>query len=692
MKSNKEILDQFDNHKKISNSGLANQWDHIKECRAFYAGDYMSYKDVIRGRRNTIQEVSFNRVKPYVNSMVGFMAQNRRKPDYQAKLPDLQMQAALSEYLNGYSDYLRDNMNADQIETRQDLDMIIGGIGITDTATTLKTGMATRDPNGEVLVERVDPLHCGWDPEARETNILDSRWIYRAKDYDVEEAEELFNAEDEDFEVADPSDDVTYHYNGTGGIEDKIGYEWASPERKMVRVYFYQWFDVETFYRIENPVYTMNDRETAMMMAQDLQMVESAEGEEMFAFDPSAETLVITKDNRKTVKDIFELYGIKFDPVSEKRKVFYTAVISGKKVFSAFKSTSQQGFSMKFKTGDWDDVKKIWTGVVASLKEPQRYYNASLTKLLLIIASNSKGGVMYERSAVENIQEFEAKYAMHSAAIMVEDGALSGNKIVDKARPQLNTGYEAVLQLASDAMGQVSGIDESFFGVISGGNETAMLQRQRIKQAMTTMACYFDAVTLYAKEQARMMLSFMRLLAKSSNGTMFRTYDDDGNVVFERLSEDYFVDEYDIVIGEAPETPMQKEYYTQTLISLGQSMQAIGDPRYLQIYAAAIRYMPIPARDKNAITEILTGQQQIDPALVEQLQARIQQLEGEQSQVMTQKALADIQKSMAEAAKTAAETEKTFAETESVIEETEKKAIENDLMMNKPINEVNVTV
>lgn len=691
MKSKKEILSQFTKHKKISNSGLSNQWNHIKECRAFYAGDYMKYKDMISGGRNKIQEVSFNRVKPYVNSIVGFMAQNRRKPGYQAKMPEEQDQLALSEYSNGYSDYLRENTNADQIETKQDMDMIIGGIGVTDTLTTLKMGSPTRDPNGEVIVERVDPLHCGWDTEARETNLLDSNWVYRAKDYDVGEAEELFDADEDEFETANYDDQLNYEYNGTGGIEDKIAYEWCSAERKMIRVYFYQWFDVETFYRIENPIYTMRDRQQVMFLAQDLANI-NAEQDDMFTFDPMAQVLVITKENRKAVKNVFDAYGLPFKPISEKRKVYYTAVISGDKVFSAYKSPSQQGFTLKFKTGDWDDVNKIWTGVVASMRDPQRYYNSALTKLLLIIASNSKGGVLYERDAVENIQEFEAKYAKHDSAIAVNEGAISGGKIKDKATPQLNTGYESVLALSGEAMGQVTGIDESFFGIVSGGNETAMLQRQRIKQAMTTLACYFDAASLYAKEQARMMLSYMRLLAESADGSLFRVYTDDGRAVFETLTPQLFAEEYDIVIGESPDTPMQKEYYTQTLISLGQSMQAIGDPTYKQIYAAAIKYMPIPARDKNSLVEILTGGEQIDPAMVQQLQARVQQLESEQAQLQSQRIITSIQKDVAETARIAAQTEKEFADTEKVIEETESQALENDIMAAKPIMEVDVNI
>ena len=696
MKNNKEVIKQFENHYKITKSGNKNQWRHIQECQAFYAGDYMNYRDEAafgRGSSRRIKEVQFNRVKPYVNSIVGFMAQQRAKPDYQAKNPDKEEQIALSEYLNGFSDYVRENNNAAQAETQQDKDFIIGGIGATDTGITLEDGFPTRDPNGEILTERVDPLHCGWDPDAKDTNILSSRWVYRAKDYDVEEAKILLDADDEDFEYADQEDSITdYEFNPFGGIQDKIGFEWADADRQMVRVYFYQWYEIENFYRIENPMIEVQDPELQLQLANALVGVEVNEEDELFAFDPKSRMLVMTKENRKDIKAIFEQYGIKFNPITEKRKVFYTAVLSGDKVFSKYKSPSQQGFTLKFKTGDRDEVNKIWTGIVASMREPQRYYNKSLTELLLIIANNSRGGVLYEESAVDNVQEFEASWAKFNTAVRVNDGALSGGKIQPKAVPHMNSGYEGILETSSMAMGQVTGIDESFFGAIAGGNETAMLQRQRIKQATTTLACFFDSITLYGKEQARMMLSFMRLLAASSDGKLFSAFDEEGGIVFERITLDFFADEYEIMIGESPETPMQKEYYTQTLLSMAQSMQAIGDPRYKQMYAAAVKYMPIPQRDKTAIIEVLLGEEQIDPQVVEQLQQQIQQMQGEQVQLANARIMADIEKTRAETDNTLATIQKTGVDIEETHEDIEKKAIENDLMALQSPDDVSVTI
>lgn len=626
MKSKKKILEQFQSHYNISKYGCRNQWRHIEDCRAFYNGDYMNYRDdVLYGRGNSrrIKEVSFNRVKPYVNSVVGFFAQQRRKPTYQAKLTDSKEQAVYSDYLNGYSDYIRENSNSDQMETRQDLDLIVGGIGCTDTAITTKEGIASRLPGGEVLEERVDVLQVGWDPESSYPNILDSRWAYRAKDYDVEEAEELFNKEEEDFDFVEADDNIhDYQYNPYGGITDKIGYEWADPERRLVRVYFYQWFDVENFYRVENPALSA-DPATANMLRLAFSGIEQDQSDETFMFDSEAKVLTITKEIKSQVKEIFDSFDIPFEPLVEKRKAYYTAIISGNKVFDAYKSITQQGFTLKFKTGDRNETDRVWTGLVASMRDPQRYYNKSLTELMLIIASNSRGGVMYEEDAISNIQEFERNYARTAAAVKVNSGAISGGKIRSKAEPQLPTGYENILQLSGAALTQVTGIDESFFGAIAGGNETAMLQRQRIKQATTTLACYMDSIVLYTKEQARMNLSFIRLLAESNEGSFFNARDDDGNVIYEVVSPDYLVDEYDIIIGEAPDSATMKEYYTQTLITLGQSMQAIGDPRYSQIFALAVKQMPLAERDKTAITKVLT-EEQADPEK-QQMQAAMEQ-------------------------------------------------------------------
>jgi hypothetical protein len=677
---------------KISKSGLQQQYSHIRECQAFYAGDYMAYRDRISlGTVNTglrIKEVQFNKVKPYVNAIVGFMIGQRRKPDYQAKMTSKPEQQMLSDYLNSLSDYVRQNAHADQVETRQDFDFVIGGIGATDTCITLNGGEATKDPNGEILVERVNPLEVGYDPQATAPNLLDSGWAYRAKDFDVEEAEELFDAEEDDFEFVDSDDNVDFTYNPIGGIQDKIGYEYSDANRERVRVYFHQFFKIEKFYRIDNPVLVKQDE----LLIQALASVPSNPEDETFAFDPASAILIITKDNYKAVSDIFKMFEIPFKPIAEKRKVYYTLIYSGDKVFRLFKSPSQQGFSLKFKTGDRDEVNNIWTGIVASMRDPSRYYNKSLTEMMLIIASNSRGGVMYEEDAIENIQEFEAKYAKNNAAIKVNNGALSGGKIQPKATASMPSGYENILQISDTSMSQVTGIDQSFFGASASGNETALLQRQRMAQATTTLAPYFDSIALYGIEQARMMLSFIRLLVEASDGKLFKAQGDDGQILFERMSVDFLADEYEVEIGEVPDTPVLKEYYVQTLSSVAAAMMQVGDQRYREMYASAVDYMPFPNREKAKIKKVLLGEAPIDPQMVEQLQQQIQALQEPSAQAALAWQTAETERIKATTRKAVAETQKTEAQTAETMESAASKAIENDLMLSSPQSQVNVSI
>lgn len=696
MKTKKQILDQWKKHFRTTKSGLKAQYKEAKECQRFYAGDTMDYRDELtfgRGKSKSVKSVEFNRVKPYVNAVVGFMAQNRRKPDYQARVEDNESQVMYSEFLNGASDYFRANANADQHETQQDKDMMICGFGCVDTAVSEGevNGTPTRDPNGEIIMERVHPEHVGWDPMATHPNLLDAKWVYRAKDYDLDEAMALFNADEEDFESADGDDYNNYEYNPYGGIQDKIAYEWADKTRNMVRVYFYQWYEVEPFYRISNPLKGVNNPDLFRSLAMAMSNLEVDPEEDMFNFDPAAEMLVITKQNRSKVKSVFDDFGIKFSPIKGKRKVFYTAVISGDTVFTRYKTQSQQGYTLKFKTGDRDDVNHIWNGMVSSMKEPQRYYNKALTELMLIIASNSKGGVIYEADAVESIQDFERNWVRTNAAVRVNPGALSGGKIQEKAKPQMNTGYEGIIQESAAALPAVTGVDESFFGAIGGGNETAMLQRQRIKQATTSLACYFDSIHLYQKEHARMMLSYIRLLAESSPGMLFMVSDPDGKMVLERLDPSYFADEYEVVIGEEPETPVQKEYYINNLTNIADKLLSVGDPTAKQIYAMAVKKLPMDNRDKNKLIELLQGEN-INPQMVQELQRRLEQFESAQTQLQMRKLAADTAYKESQTAENQARIEKTQAQTLSEIEEAEGKSLENEKMRMIPAQNINVTI
>ena len=654
MKSNIQIAKQFKQHLQESQRGLGSQYESARQNQSFYAGDLMAYRDSVQFQDSYGQKkkamVQFNKIKPYINAVKGFMAQNRRKAKYVAHMDGNQMQELYSKYANSMADYIRAEANADQKETQQNGDMLICGYGAIETDMTYGVGESSTDPNGQIVMGRLDPLQVGWDPYARETNLLDARWVFYQRDYALEDALDLFQDSDEDdFENStdhDIGEDSGYNYFPRGGRYNKIreaNIDWSDQKKDMVKVYFYQWYEFETFYRAENPIFTLQNPQSILRAGMEMEMLAQEidpETKDLFSFDPKAQILTFDDDIKSKLKEIF---GNFIEIHSYKRKVFYKSVISKDHIFTKFRSPCQQGFSTKFKTGDYDAKKRIWTGMVDSMREPVLYYNKALTELMFIIGANSKGGVMVEKSAVEDIQKFEGKYAKTDAVIVVNDGALERGAIQPKKQPHTLTGYEQIIQLSDASINDVNGIDKSFLGSSENKQETGLLQARRIKQVVSTLACYFDSDTLYQKEHARFLLDLLPIYAENNTGGLFRIIGEDGRDQFIKISADKLVAQYDVVINEAPQSPEEKQEFATLISAAADKLLQVDPTAAKKLYAIALKYLPLERIDQQMISQILTPQQPaIDPAMVQKLQQQVQSLMSDITQADVKKKLSEF--------------------------------------------------
>lgn len=609
MLADKELLEQFNKHREKSNRGLSFWRSEYERDQAFYAGNQMHYETGITDAQRK-RMVVFNKVRPFVRSVLGTMIQTRRKPDYRAMLQDSAEQQARSEYTNAMSTYVRKNANADQVETEQDRDLLIGGVGIVDTNIEY-----IFNPDGEALMERVHPLDCGWDTNARKANLLDANYVWRKKKFVTEEAEALFNADAEDFDSTVP-EDTRKVYNPTGGAytATQVGTDQEDDE-DTVDVYYYQWRERQKYYRVENPIYTQNSPQVvqALQMAfQRLQVMEAEqEGydehdlEDIFAFKPTDKYLICTprlnREIKKVCKKLGEFFGvdIEVESVDYDKYCYYTAICSETKIFDKFKSHDQQGFTLKFKTGDWDDYNKCWFGMVRSMRMPAQYANKAFTEMLYVIASNAKGGVLYETSAIPNIKKFERDYLRNDAAVEVENGALTNGRIQPKAQAVLPNGYESILQESNAAFPAVTGINLEMLGMSNTGEVSGVLERQRIKQVMAALAPEFDAITLYAIEHGRLMLTYFRILAENAPGRTIQIIGEEGAERYESMLKEKMADEYQIDIGEAPESPTERQEKAALMMNFADRTAAVG----INIYDIAAKYQPIKQSDIQAIIE-----------------------------------------------------------------------------------------
>jgi hypothetical protein len=705
----------FRKQREISKRGLSQQYENTESCWSFYNADAMTYSDRIQfedtfGRKRRAI-VNFNKVQQNVDSVVGFMAQNRREAKYIAHVTAEQGQQLYSKNMNALYTFHRENTNADQLESDQDLDMMVNGYGAIDTDLSYVIGNATTMPNGEIIKGRIDPASVYWDPNAKGKNLLDARWSGYWEDFELRDALDLFQgSKEEDFEEvsAEEPSDTGYVFNPYGGIYDKIKLmntvEWTSKESEMVRVYNHQWMTYETFYRAANPIYEVMTPEDAMFIKLKLDAIKAqiklpgdTTSEDMFEFDPSAEVLTF---DEATKQKVVREFGKMIQPVPFKRKVFWTAVISGEHIFTWFKSVCQQGFTIKFKTGTWNRNRKMWMGMVNPMMEPQKYYNKALTELMFTIAANSKGGVMIEEDAVEDIADFETKWAKTDAVIKVASGALMSGKVQEKTRGALPTGLENIITLA-DANISANGVDPSFLGQIDREDQSGILYKRRIKQVIAKMARYFDSITLYQKEDARLCADLIRVWVENNQGEWVRITGPDGAEDFMQISQDMLAPEYDVSIQEASQSSEEKQETAMILGGYADKLLVSGDLQTGKAFLAeALNHMRLDGDALNRLTQLLVPQQEeISPQQFMQMQQQLQQLqqfiqsgEVEKTRSETEKNLAQAAKTLKDADLSTVQVPKVRAETARTLEEANRTAIEAQRAAATPIQDVSVTV
>lgn len=658
MKTDDQICAQLKKHKKEANRRLGKQRENTKLCRAFRAGDTMEYQDKIQIATNTGQKkrvtVQINKVKPYHAAVKGFLAQNRARANYTAQVQNSKLQGFFNQYANTLSKFLRNKMRADQVETQQDGDMLECGLGVIETAITYGEGYASKSVNGDIDMNCLDLDSYWYDATARETGLVDRRYDGVTKQFDLDDALELFStSKEEDFEDGGKEGSGDYQQRSDIGSYDRIKYDWADKKEAQVNVDFYQWYDIEKYYRAENPISGLKNPESVARAQMELQSIAQEVAEKDEDFDPTDEILAFSTETKKLLEESF---GEFIQPEEFRRKVFYNAICSGDKCFKKVKSEHQGGFSRKVKTGDYDAKNKIWVGMVNSMMEPAKYYNKALTELMFVIAANSKGGVIIEEDSVEDIEEFEDQYAKTDAVCVVSPGTLSnalGPKIKDKRSPFQPTGYEQIIQIADMAIPDSIGVDKTFLGFKPDGVDGATLQRQRIRQIISTLACYMDSVCLFSTDHATLMLDLMRVYAENHRGDLFPLTEDDGVTQFIELSEDKLAVEYSVKMEDAPITPEERQEMADKLTAIGDKyLVAQQIDKANAFYALAAKYMALDPDDLQEITKILTPDgQQIDPAMVQKLIQENQMLKDQMNQAQVKNVNAMTEKELQSALK-----------------------------------------
>lgn len=510
------------------------------------AGDQWMTEDLQRLQDQQRPAVTFDRIGRTLNAIVGTQIANRQETRY---IPREQGDVQVNEVLTAAGEWARDNCDAEDEESDSFEDMLTCGMGWTETRMDYDS-----DPEGQIVIERIDPMEMYWDPSARKKNLSDAKWVMHVKVMSLED----FQAEWPD---ADPEavsapwegaeDDISTRthvypqdaYNepqSTGGPKGK----------RMVRVAHMQWAVKKDSYRVG-------------------------------------------KKAEKVSRDAFEKLRAKLD----ERKIGYVkqadvewmrAFVAGGEVLEEGACPYPEGPTIRCMTYKRDRNNGTWYGIVKAMVDPQRFGNKFFSQILSILNKGSKGGVIAEKDAFEDHREVEAKWARDDALIWAKPSTLAQGKVMPKPLVEIPAGMDKLMAFSLDAVHEVTGVNLELLG-FANREQAGVLESQRKQAGLTIIAPLFDAMRRYRKEQGRVLLHFIQTYI--ADGRLIRIMGQQGQEQYVPLAVQNETAVYDVIVDEAPTSPNMKERVYGALVEMLPAMAKLGLPLPPEL----LDYAPIPS-------------------------------------------------------------------------------------------------
>jgi hypothetical protein len=566
-----------------------------KEARELYefrAGHQWTAEEIAMLEDQRRPPVTFNRAGTIIDAIVGNEIGNREEIRF---LPRTFDDANLNETATNAIRWVRDRGNVEDEESDAFEDMLICGVGVTDTRMDYDT-----NPDGEIVTERIDPLEMVWDTDARKHNLEDRGWDVREKWLEREELRALWpDAED----IAPIPDNVPDVLDGEPHNADPPYYErdFFGVDRKtqQIRVLEFQWFEKSPWYRI--------------LLDGQIQAVD----QDQF---------------RKLVKQVPGLKSIR-----QEKRLYYRAFIAGGTLLER-KRNPVDGFTRQFITGKRDRQREQWYAIMRSVKEPQEWANKFFSQILHVINSNPKGGFFYEVGALVNEQQAREDLAKPEGMVALNAGRL--NSVRERQMFPLPASIDQMMNFAIGSIRDVSGVNLELLG-LTNRDQPGVIETQRQRQALAVLAPLFSNLRRYRKNQGRLLLQFVREFI--ADGRLIRVVGESGAQMVP-LVKDPMAQEYDIIVDQAPTSPNVKTEAWWALTQVLPMMQAAG----IQPPADLLDVLPLPDSLIGKWKEKIKGGAQLPPevqAQMQQLQQQVQFMAAENMRLQSKQqiTLAEIE-------------------------------------------------
>lgn len=500
---------------------------------AFYNGEQWSEEDKQVLRRNKRPQMTFNRIAPLVNAVIGAEINNNRQVRF---IPRTEGDAKVDEILTGVAEWFRYNANGEDEESEAFADMVIAGMGWIDTRLDF-----TSNPEGEPVMQRLDPFKMVWDANASKSNLSDAQRLWYVDEKSIEEAREMFPDTHEsllDAAWARGSE------QGVSQVKDKV---------TIVEV---RWFEQE-------PAYFVYD---AMEMKN--KIYSYSEILDLIAIYPKIQ---YHRFMRRVVKRAFlgaELLSMPDAPITPINQLGWECI-----------------------TGYYNRTSRLFYGLVNPTKDPQRWANKFFSQVMHLLNSQAKGGLLAERGAFDDDHQAEESFARADQITWLRNGALSGGspRIQPKPAASFPAGFFQLFEESKGSIMQVTGLSPEFIGTREV-NQPGVLETQRRQSSLNLLAYIFNNLKKYRKKQALIILHIVQNYLV--DGRLVRIVGAQNQQYINLTKEVCANNEYDVIVDDAPTSPNEKE---RTFAILQQLLPLIGQYITPQMGLDILKYTPLPS-------------------------------------------------------------------------------------------------
>lgn len=611
MLSNDDLLVQ-------AKKDIEGSWRHQSKWRdlarksyKFEAGDQWEAADKDRLQKTLKRAAfTFNRIKPMVNAIVGMEIGNRQEVKCTPRDPSANGIAGIFDLVVAQ---VRDTSGMAREETDAWRDAIICGMGWTETSMDYSNGIT-----GQIMVTRLSPLQMLWDRDAAQQNLEDATFRGYVRTYTKAQFSRKFPNFDPEMAKGAVFGVTTFdglmdqpHNNDP---DSRYSQKVQSPSKNAtIAVVKYEYCQYEPMFYVANP---MNPGQLEPYNEEDFNKIRAGLEAEGWAFYERG--VAGPPEGAKQTVPYIRL----------EHRQWYCAYFTGDQVIEHVVSPDPKNGVLHCITGAREEETGFFFGVVEGAKDPQMLMNKIISSMVDLFNFGAKGGLTAEESAFSNPQQAQEDYARFDRILFVQDGKLGATR--ERNPAQMPTSADKIVELAINGLAATTGINYETIGT-ANKDQPGILEQTRKQSAMATMSAYFDSLRQYRINAARTLLYFIQTYMEAK--TIARICGENADPTALMMLKDLDVTTLDIVVGDAPNNPNQRDAVLKVLIDMIQY-----SPEMAQIVAPEmVSYLPLPEPLIQKMQARIQASNQPDP-MVEMAK-----------QVALKKAMAEVQELLARA-------------------------------------------